>query len=416
MRIKVLAVTTLIFMVTTSLALAQDEEKVIALVGGTLIDGTGGPPVPDAVIIIRGERIEAVGRAGELRIPDGAGKIDVSGKWILPGFIDLHVHTAYPRSDKEYYEYTDSLGTLIALDFLNKYLPSGVTAVRDVGSPVEPMRAIMDASRRGYIDTIRIFPCGNLITTTGGHGYGLTGGLEADGPWEWRKAVRTMYKAGFRHVKISPPYTLEEVIAAVEEAVSQGMRITSHGGGRDTEPPSMTSIAVKGGVQCVEHASKFEEGLLELMAEKGVHFVPTIYWINRYYADGRAPELLKKRGWTLEVNEQFFKDAVRLNLVIGVGTDFAEEEYAPLYPGLYFSEMEYYVELGLSRMEAIVCATKNGGIILGMQDDLGTIEAGKLADIQILGENPLESFEALGNPEMVFVGGKIKWAQKRGAN
>ncbi|HUX06991.1 MAG TPA: amidohydrolase family protein [Acidobacteriota bacterium] len=410
MRIKVLAVAALIFAVSTFPALARDEEKVIALVGGTLIDGTGAPPVPDAIVIIKGERIAAVGRGDELQIPEEAEKIDVAGKWVLPGFIDLHVHSACPRDDKEYYGYTNSLGTLLALDFLNKYLPSGVTSVRDVGSPVEPMQAIMEASRRGYIDTIRIFPCGNLITVTGGHGYGLKGGLEADGPWEWRKAVREMYKAGFRHVKISPPYTLEEVRATVEETHAQGMRITSHGGGAsDTEPPSMTGNAVKGGVQCVEHASKFEEGLLELMAEKGVHFVPTIYWIKRYYADGHFSELLKKRGWTLDVNEQVFKDAVKLNLVIGVGTDFTEE-YAKLYPGLYFSEMEYFVELGLSRMEAIVCATKNGGIILGMEDDLGTIEAGKLADIQILSENPLESFKALGHPDMVLIGGRIKWS------
>ena len=106
MRIKVLAVTTLIFMVTTSLAFAQDEEKVIALVGGTLIDGTGAPPVPDAIVIIKGERIAAVGRSGKLKIPEEAEKIDVAGKWILPGFIDLHVHTACPHNDKEYYFHT----------------------------------------------------------------------------------------------------------------------------------------------------------------------------------------------------------------------------------------------------------------------------------------------------------------------
>jgi imidazolonepropionase-like amidohydrolase len=414
MRNRVLVLVALVFIVAASAALAQNDEKVLALVGGTLIDGTGAPPLPNAVVIIRGERIAAVGRVGELTIPSEAEKIDVAGRWILPGFIDLHVHSAYPRNDQEYYEYTNGLGALLALNFLNRYLPSGVTCVRDVGSPVEPMQAIMQAQQRGYIDTIRIFPCGNLITVTGGHGYGLTGGIEVDGPWEWRKAVREMYKAGFRHVKISPPYTFEEVKAAVDEAKSQGMRITTHGGGRDTEPPSLTTIAVKAGVQCVEHASKYEDGLLELMAEKGVHFVPTIYWIKRYYADGRAPELLKKRGWTLDVNEQVFKDAVKLNLVIGVGTDFAEAEYANKYPGLYFCEMEYFVELGLSRMQTIVCATKNGGIILGMQDDLGTIEAGKLADIQVLGENPLESFKALGHPEIVLIGGRIKWSLRTG--
>ena len=141
MRIRVLVPTMLIWGILAFLTLAQDEEKVLALVGGILIDGTGAPPVSGAIIIINGERIAAVGLEGELKIPEEAEKIDVTGKWILPGFIDLHVHTASPRNDKENYEYTNSLGTLLALDFLNKYLPSGVTTVRDVGSPVEPMSA-----------------------------------------------------------------------------------------------------------------------------------------------------------------------------------------------------------------------------------------------------------------------------------
>ncbi len=383
----------------------KEEANVVALIGGTLIDGTGAPPIPNTTVLIKGDKIKAVGPMNKVKVPKGAKKINVSGKWILPGFIDLHHHLGYG-------EVSYSMATLRALDMMNRMLSAGVTAVRDVAGHVETMAALKEAQRRGYISSLRLFPCGNIITTTGGHGdarWGKkdgTGGMAVDGPWEFRKAVRQMHKAGFRHIKISPTFTLEEVEAAVDEARIQSMRITSHGGGvSDTVPPSMTRIAVEGGVQCIEHPPQMSEGTLELMAQKGVHWVPTIgVYLRQIQVPGFHPILIE-RGWSGTMHENDFKKGKALGILMGIGTDFVA--YLKEYPELYFVEMNTFVDLGYTPMETIVCATKNGAIILGEEDKLGTIEAGKLADLQVINGNPLESFDALGHPEIVMVGGDI---------
>ncbi|UCC38749.1 MAG: amidohydrolase family protein [Candidatus Aminicenantes bacterium] len=386
----------------------KKKERVIALVGGTLIDGTGTQPVPNTTVLIKGQKIEAVGLSDKVKIPKGAKKIDVSGKWILPGFIDCHIHLTYPYNNMQYFTDTDSLATLRAVNVLNMYLKSGVTSVRDVGSPIEPMQAIMAGSSLRYIDTIRLFSCGQLLTVTGGHGDGIRGARGVDGPWEFRKAVREMYKAGFRHIKISPTFTLEEVKAAVDEAKTLGIPITSHGGGlSDTTPTSMTRIAVQGGAQCIEHLNEMEVDVLDLMAEKGVYNVPTLSVYRELYKAKMVPKvLLEKRGWKLSIHETLFKEARKRKIILGIGTD-AVGQFMKLYPGIYFTELKYFVELGADPMETIVAATKNGALILGKEDELGTIEKGKLADIQVIGGDPLQSFDVLGHPEIVLVGGKI---------
>ncbi len=387
---------------------AQKEEPVIALVGGTLIDGTGRAPVPNTTVLIQGQRIKAVGPAEKVKVPEGAVTISVANKWILPGFIDCHIHTGYPYNNMQYFTDTDSVATLRSLHILNMYLKSGVTAVRDVGSSVESMRAILTAQALGYIDTIRLFPCGNVITVTGGHGDGLRGSMAVDGPWAWRKAVREMHKAGFDHIKISPTFTLEEAQAAVDEAKTLGLRITAHGGGQsDTTPTTMTRIAVQAGVHCIEHLNEMEDDVLDLMAQKGVYNVPTMAVYRELYRLNKVPRVLvEKRNWTLAMHETLFKKARERKILMGIGTD-GVGEFMNLYPGLYFMEMKYFVELGVSPMETIVAATKNGAIILGKQDELGTVEVGKLADLQVLSSDPLKSFDGLGKPEIVIVGGRV---------
>ncbi len=411
-RASMIFILSLVFL-GASLALAQEkqekkEEPVVALVGGTLIDGNGGTPVPNATVLLRGQKIAEVGPAAKVKIPEKAQKIDVSGKFVLPGFIDCHIHTTYPYDNIQYFTDTDSVATLRAFHILDMYLKSGVTSVRDVGSPVQPMQAITAGEALGYIDSARLFACGDLLTVTGGHGDGLHGALAVNGPWEWRKAVREMFKDGFGHIKISPTFTLEEAQAAVDEAKTLGCRITAHGGGlSDTTPTTMTRIAVQAGVQCIEHLNEMEDDVLDLMAQKGVYNVPTMAIYRELYKANATPSvLIEKRHWSQSMHETLFKKARQRKITMGVGTD-GVGGFMKLYPGLYFSELKYFVELGVSPMETIVAATKNGALILGKADELGTIEAGKLADIQVLKGDPLKSFDTLSKPEIVIVGGKI---------
>ena len=387
---------------------AKPEEPVVALVGGTVIDGNGGAPVADATVLIRGSKIVEVGPAARVKVPDKARTIDARGKYVLPGFIDCHIHTTYPYNNDEYFTDTDSVATLRAVHILDMYLKSGVTAVRDVGSPVQSMQAVLVGQALGYIDSIRLIACGNLITVTGGHGDGLKAAMAVDGPWAWRKAVREMVKDGFTHIKVSPTFTPEEIQAAVDEAKTLGVRITAHGGGlSDTWPTSMTRLAVQAGVQCIEHLNQMDDDVLDLMAQKGVYDVPTLaIYRELYKANQVNPMLLQKRHWSQPMHEALFKKARDRKLVLGIGTD-AVGEFMKLYPGVYFTEMKYFVDLGAGRMETIVDATKNGALILGLADEIGTIEAGKQADIQVLKDDPLKSFEGLGHPEIVIVGGKV---------
>ena len=391
----------------------------VAFVGGTVIDGTGSAPIADATILVEGDRIQAVGRRREVQIPAGTRSIDVTGKWILPGFVDLHTHLTMPQFVGWLPDNTAETRTLRALHYMNLYLRSGITAVRDVASMPEPFQAIMRAQREGAINSIRLYPVGRLITTKGGHG-GIMPGMarEATGPWEFRLAVRENFSLGFRHIKLSPTFTPEEIGAAIEEAKKLGMRVTTHGGGvSDTWPQtSMTRIAVEAGTQCIEHLNQMDDDVLDLMAKKGTHVVPTLVVLRSLYQSGTIPPVLLQRGWTVAMHEDLFRKARQRGIVMGIGTDGIGRftpKYPELYPGLgqapqwFFDEMKYFVELGASPMEAIVAASKNGAVILGEDSRAGTLTGGQLADLQVIRGSPLESLDALGKPDIVMVGGKL---------
>jgi len=388
------------------------KDKIVALKGGTLIDGTGNAPMSDATIIVVGDTIVAVGKTKNIDIPANATILDVSGKWILPGFIDLHTHLGLPMNDEQILEHTDSISTLRALHLMDRLLHAGVTSVRNLGSSTEAMAALQTASRLGYTSSLRLFASGALITTTGGHGHAgpdasASGVIAVDGPWEFRAAVRQMHKLGFGYIKLSPTFSPTEVEAAVDESRVRGMQITAHAGGvSDTDPPSMTRIAVEAGVDSIEHAPKMSAGTLELMAEKDIHWVPTIAAYQQIDREFGFPKVLKDRGWSIEMCENLFRRGHKLGLVMGIGTD-TTAPWMDEYPQPYFAEMNSFVQLGFTPMQTIMAATKNGGIVLAKQAQVGTLEVGKWADLQVITANPLESFEALGQPEMVMVGGAI---------
>jgi imidazolonepropionase-like amidohydrolase len=169
----------------------------------------------------------------------------------------------------------------------------------------------------------------------------------------------------------------------------------------------MTRVAVQAGVQCIEHLNEMEDDVLDLIAQKGVYVVPTLSVYREVYRANKIPPVLvEKRHWTQSMHETLFAKARERKIVMGVGTD-GVGGMRELYPGLYFTELKYFVELGASPMEAIVAATRNGAMILGRADELGTVEAGKLADLQIVAGSPLDSLDVLGKPEVVIIGGKV---------
>ncbi|MFN8574652.1 MAG: amidohydrolase family protein [Gemmatimonadaceae bacterium] len=386
---------------------AQAPVTTIAITGGTLIDGTGKPPVSNTTIVVRGDRIVAVGPSGSVDIPAGATRYSAAGKYILPGFMDLHVHLVYPPSAAEP---SHSLSTLRGLYFMEKFVDAGVTSVRDVGGMVEPMQALDEAQRLGYIHSLRLHAVGQLITTTGGHGPSWS--YFANGPYGFREAVRKMDEAGFHYIKISPPFTQEEADAAADEARIRRMHITSHGGGySDTEPPSMTRRAVLAGVQCIEHLYMNVEDL-DLIAQRGIHIVPTMEVSKLLYdyptVIPQIQYLRDKRGWSMAFHDSLFREANKRHIVMGVGTDAVLDFMEKNYPDMYFAEMEHFVRLGMTRLEAISAASKNGAVILGREAELGTLEKGKLADLQVVDGNPLESFKPLGHPSLVMIGGAVR--------
>ncbi len=388
---------------------AQQPPVRVARVGATLLDGTGAAPVPDATGLIEGSRISAAGPRRGVPIPAGTTVIDVTGKYLLPGFVDLHMHLTFPANQELDALQTDSEATLRAIYYMAMFQRLGITSVRDVAAPIQPIKAAAAALGDGLESAIRVFGVGQLITSTGGHGAGLRAALQADGPVAFRQAVRTMHDQGFHHIKLSPFYTREEVEAAVDEAKTRGMRITSHGGGvSDTWPTSMTKLAVAAGVQSIEHLNQMDDDALDLIAAKGVAVIPTIAIYRHLYQENQIRRaMIEHRGWNRAMHETLFKKAHQRGIVLGVGSD-AVGGMMKLYPDLYFEEMRYFVELGMTPMEAIVAATKNGGTIIGDQYGIGTLEPGKLADLQVLATDPLASFSGLGKPELVMIGGRIR--------
>ena len=388
----------------------------VALVGATVIDGTGGAPLPDATVLVEGERIQAVGRRRDVPIPPGARSIDMTGKWVLPGFIDLHTHLTLPQPDGWGADNSEATRALRALHYMDLYLRSGITAVRDVASMPEAFQALMRGQREGSVtNAVRLFPVGRAITTKGSGAPHPGLFRQVTGPWEFRLAVRESYNAGFRHIKLIPPFTPEEIAAAIDEAKILGMRVTTHSAWPG--PTSMARIAAEAGTQCFEHVGYMTDDLLDLIVAKGIHLVPTIAVLREFYRPGtESYELVRRAGWTSSDHEEVFKKARKRGIVMGIGTDgigrFSQRfpdrfPYIGQAPQWYFVELKYFVELGASPMEAIVAATKNGALILGEESRLGTLAPGKLADLQVIRSSPLESLDALGNPELVMVGGTL---------
>jgi imidazolonepropionase-like amidohydrolase len=387
----------------------EKKKNYLVLTNVRLIDGTGSVPQKNMVIIITNDKFHKIGSKKEISIPKNAKVIDVKGKTVIPGLIDAHVHFTYPPKEEEFFLYNDSIASFRAVHFLNQYLLIGVTTVRDVCSYNNVGIIAKKAFRERLFIGSRPVVVGQGITCTGGHGTeGSRTGIvvEVDGPANFRKAVREQLRRGADLIKILPPYSREEIKAAIEEIHAWERFVTVHSGVFKKQY-DFVRWAVEFGADCIEHAYAIPNDVIKLMAEKGIYCVPTLSVLLK------LGEETKKKGpeWEWKVKKYFecieiFKKLKKAGVKMGIGTDYIGK-YMSAYPRVYFDEIEKFVEFGYTPMEAIVAATKINAEICNASDKLGTIEKGKLADLLVIDEDPLKDIRNLRKVKVIIQEGKV---------
>jgi len=405
----------------------SQEEKLTVIEGTTLIDGTGHPPLSNALVVVRGKRIDAVGVKGIVKIPPDADRVDGAGKWLLPGLIDLHVHLWNPGFVSHSIRGSQvAYGTILAAANLRSALQAGITTVRDVGSGFHLDLALRTAIERGLMTGPRLFCAGIGLCMTGGHGATDIPDTshEVDSPAEIRKAIREEAKAGVDLIKLLssdrtdyPEFTQEEISAGVDEAHRLGLRVAIHAANWVS-----VRMAAEAGVDTIEHGSHIDEASADLMAEKGIILVPTL-WVKHYLAtelkktkDNPSQNALVILGEEqLESSYKWFTRCVEqlpktIKLVrekgirIGAGTDcvFSDQPWAMLP-----EEIEWLTRFGLSNMQAIESATRIGAEALGREAEIGTVETGKSADLILVDRDPLKDISVLKEVSWVMKDGNV---------
>ena len=414
-----------LFAIAASIALfsAQvPEPPVVAVRAARLIDGRGAAPIAPAVVLIRGERIEAVG-AG-LPIPAAARIIDLGGATLLPGLIDLHTHLTSTgvHWEDELLKTTPGQAALHGARNALVTLTAGFTTCRDMG-PTWPFTDIdlRKAIDEGVVPGPRLMVSGNYVSATGGAGDARQFSIFvdvpivrnlADGPDEIRKAVRTNLKAGADFIKIlatgavlsrgTPPgaqqYTEEELRVAVDEATRWGRHVAAHAHGTDG-----IKAALRAGIHTIDHGSMMDDEAVELLRTHHAYFVPTLYTSESIAANPNVPEPEKARSKQIAaVKDRSFQLVVKSGLPIGFATDAAVVPH-----GQNAREFGYRVRLGQSPMDAILSATRTAAEIMGWADRVGTVEAHKFADLIAVSGDPLRDITELARVTWVMKGGVV---------
>ncbi|MFC7393756.1 metal-dependent hydrolase family protein [Scopulibacillus cellulosilyticus] len=385
---------------------------------GTLIDGNGGQPLANAAVLIKDNRIEAVGKLSEIKQPDEEVEvIDAQNGYILPGFIDTHVHMMMDQSNLQ-----KSLSTPFSMNFykalghMKRTINAGVTSVRDAGfTDVGVKEAIDQGLILGPRMQVSIIP----LTITGGHGDSWTrSGIDltrlsypgmpdgiCDGPEQVRQKVREVLRAGADIIKVhatggvmSPTdhpeftqFSQEELEIMVQEAAfRRGIKVMAHAQGAEG-----IKNAVRAGIHSIEHGIFLDDEAIELMLAKGTYLVPTLLAPVAVLEAGETsddmPEhALQKSREVIDFHRESIAKAYKSGVKIAMGTD------AGVMPhGTNLRELNLMCQIGMSPMEAIVATTKVAAECLGWDDKLGTVETGKLADIIITKTNPIENISSL---------------------
>ena len=393
-----------------------------AITGGQLVTGLGSDPIPNSTVVIVDDRIVAAGAAADVTIPGDANTIDAAGHTVLPGLIDCHVHSTYRARDvKQHLLNTPSYNILRSTQIIEETLACGITSAREMSGADAGFRAAIDEQ---LIPGPRLQISILMISQTGGHGdYWVPAGMHipkrawlhspvADGPEEIRKLVRHVLMAGADFVKVctsggitsvtdswdEPQYTVGETRVAVEEAANKGKTVAVH-----AEGTSGIKRALEAQVHSIEHGWFIDEECVDRMIDQGTWWVPTIALVplsvehrktNTQWSTQQLGDEEKKDNEILSLFEQqrsLWRDAVRRGVKVAMGSDQSHR----LMTGNNLVELEYMVDwLGISPMEAIVCATGRAAECM-RRTDLGALEPGRLADVVVVEGDPLSDIKLL---------------------
>lgn len=387
--------------------------------------------VRDAVVVITGERIVAAGPASSVAIPAGARTVDLGDVTLLPGFIDAHTHIigrtlGDPGADYAAVRDFPGYGAILGVENARRTLMAGFTSIRVVGSPNFDDMALRQAIEAGRATGPRMQTAGHSLGITGGHcdENGWRPGLLEKGPAdgvangadEVRAAVRYQVKYGADVIKTcatggvlsegdavgATQYTYEELKAMVDEAAKLDRKVAAHAHGTEG-----IKIAVRAGVASIEHGSFLDEEGAKMMAVKGTYLVPTLMAgaaVEAFAKNGVLKGLRAEKGLAAaEAMRKGIRVAARNRVLIALGTD------AGVIPhGTNAKEFGLMVDWGgLTPIASLTAGTMGGARLLGWDKRLGSIEAGKLADIVAVSGNPLEDIHRTEQVSFVMKGGVI---------
>ena len=393
---------------------------------GRVLDGNGGAPIEKGAVVLEDDRIRLVCRQSELPDDPTAEVYELEDGTIMPGLIDAHVHMGWGSATAvDWISMTPQLSMARALRDMAQLRQQGYTAFRDLGSDVLLMRP---AVAKGLLDVPRIFGAGRIISQIGGHGdvyqkLSLEASQRAYSPAfivngvdEVRRACRINARNGADLIKIMTTggvfsqgdkatphshFSQEEIRAAVEEAENMGSYVSTH-----AQATRGIKMALKNGVKCIEHGFYLDEECIELMVKNDCYLVPTlaIMHASKLYFQGKEgvlPYLKEKTERSYEAHYRSLEMARKAHITVGVGCDFLGDAASGCPYSEATLELERLCVAGYTPMEVITMATKVNARLLQMEDQLGTLETGKLADVLLVEGRPDEDIRVLRRSDHV---------------